>query len=364
MTIYREGEVRNKQPRELRERVERAANAVLEASGFVGPLELLLQMGWLAPSHFLSWQKGILPTLDVMQGSPEKREKAFRYFEQWAQNSGMKPVRIPYVRSAPGGEIPLRVITGDDPATEEFFQTHYIPCNLPARKLDRTVAKLSKPQDIVVFKTVSQSVICTECKTELLKGDFLFMERGKPLCLSCADLDHLEFLPAGDAALTRRARKHSRLSAVVVRFARARGRYERQGILVAPEAIEKAEQECLSDEEQRMARREREATRREAQDEELVAEMAQSIRRMYPGCPAEEAEKIARHTAERGSGRVGRSAAGQDLEEQALELAVGAWVRHRRTDYDEILGSGCERFEAREMVRHKIREVLDRWKGE
>jgi hypothetical protein len=61
---------------------------------------------------------------------------------------------------------------------------------------------------------------------------------------------------------------------------------------------------------------------------------------------------------------VGRSASGQDLEEQALELAVDAWVRHRRTDYDEILGSGCERFEAREMVRHKIREVLDRWKGE
>jgi hypothetical protein len=52
------------------------------------------------------------------------------------------------------------------------------------------------------------------------------------------------------------------------------------------------------------------------------------------------------------------------LEEQALELAVSAWVRHRKTDYDEILGSGCERFEAREMVRHKIREVLDRWKGE
>ena len=112
-----------------------------------------------------------------------------------------------------------------------------------------------------------------------------------------------------------------------------------------------------------MARREREATRRAAQDEVLVAEMTQSIERMYPGCPAEEAEKIARHTAERGSGRVGRSVAGRELEEQALELAVGAWVRHRRTNYDEILGSGCERFEAREMVRHKIREVLDRWKG-
>ena len=296
----------NEQPRALRERVERAANAVLEANGSVGPLELLLQMGWLAPSHWLTWRKGILPTLaGVMQGSPEKREQAFRHFEQWAKDCGLKPVRLPYVRNAPSGEIPLRVTKEDDHAAEEFFCTHYIPGGLPAVRIERKVAKLSKPPDIVVFQTVSQSVICTQCKTELLKDDFLCMENRQPLCLSCADLDHLEFLPSGDAALTRRARKHSRLSAVVVRFARARGRYERRGVLVTPEAVEKAEQECLG-------------------DEELVAEMAQSIRRMYPACPVDEAERIARHTALRGSGRVGRSAAGRDLEEQALELAVGA----------------------------------------
>ena len=41
-----------------------------------------------------------------------------------------------------------------------------------------------------------------------------------------------------DAALTLRAKKNSRLSAVVVRFSRARKRYERQGILVAEDALE------------------------------------------------------------------------------------------------------------------------------
>ena len=48
------------------------------------------------------------------------------------------------------------------------------------------------------------------------------------LCMSCADMDHLVFLESGDAALTRRAKRASRLSAVVVRFSRARRRYERQ----------------------------------------------------------------------------------------------------------------------------------------
>ena len=39
------------------------------------------------------------------------------------------------------------------------------------------------------------------------------------LCLTCADLDHLAFLPPGDAALTRRARKYSTLAAVVLKWA-------------------------------------------------------------------------------------------------------------------------------------------------
>jgi hypothetical protein len=250
--------------------------------------------------------------------------------------------------------------TANDSADEEFFHMHYMR-DLPAAKMKRTAAKLSKPADIIVYQTVSQSVICSECKTELFKGNFLFMEKGQPLCLTCADLDHLDFLPSGDATLTRRARKHSTLSAVVVRFARARGRYERQGILVEPEAIEKAEADCLSDEDLRLARREREAVRRNESDKKLAIEMAHSIRRLYPGCPADEAEKIALHTAERGSGRVGRSAAGRDLEERALELAVTAWVRHRKTNYDELLSRGVERSEARAMVSDKIQETLARW---
>ena len=61
---------------------------------------------------------------------------------------------------------------------------------------------------------------------------------------------------------------------------------------------------------------------------------------------------------------MGRSAAGRDLEERALELAIAAWIRHQNTEYDDLLSSGVERFEAREMVRHKVREVPNRRMGE
>jgi hypothetical protein len=58
-------------------------------------------------------------------------------------------------------------------------------------------------------------------------------------------MDHLEFLPSGDTALTRRTKKFSDLIAVVLRFNRSRRRYERQGILATSQAIARAEAECL-----------------------------------------------------------------------------------------------------------------------
>lgn len=59
-------------------------------------------------------------------------------------------------------------------------------------------------------------------------------------------MDHLVHLPAGDTALTRRAKASSRLSAVVVRFSRVRKRYNRRGVLVEEDALAAAERQCLA----------------------------------------------------------------------------------------------------------------------
>ena len=97
---------------------------------------------------------------------------------------------------------------------------------------------------------------CDECGEELGHHAWITLQEGKgAVCLTCADLDHLVFLPSGDAALTRRARKNSRLSAVVLKWSRSRKHYERQGLLVENEALELAEQECAADAETREARR-------------------------------------------------------------------------------------------------------------
>lgn len=191
---------------------------------------------------------------------------------------------------------------------------------------------------------------------------WLTMDDGGPLCLACADLAHLTFLGAGDAALTRRARKHSRLFAVVVRFSRARKRYERQGVLVEEPALEQAEPQCLADEDARLRRRQRERGQRAVEDRDFERELANEIGRLFPGCPPERVKEIASHTSKRGSGRVGRTAAARALDATAITLAVSAAVRHRDSEYDDLLMAGVERSQARDRVRATVDSLLEAWR--
>jgi hypothetical protein len=109
--------------------------------------------------------------------------------------------------------------------------------------------KANSPEELKVFISTREST-CGECGENLGTQAWIFLRREKgALCLACTDLDHLVFMESGDAALTRRARKHSILSAVVLKWSRNRKRYERQGILVESEALEKAELGCLADSE-------------------------------------------------------------------------------------------------------------------
>ena len=215
--------------------------------------------------------------------------------------------------------------------------------------------------DIVVFSILKPSA-CAECGAELWKGSFLRMEKEKPLCLECADLDHLVFLLRGDVALTRRSRKYSILSAVVVRFSRSRKRYERQGLLVESGALERAQEECLSDEVKRRIAREKASLARERADNEYVAQFVDCVRSRYPDCPPGEAEAIAKHACEKYSGRVGRSSAAKSFDATAMDLAVKAHVRHVHTEYDRLLSRGWERSEARSAVLDRVTEIMERWR--
>lgn len=135
---------------------------------------------------------------------------------------------------------PLRFSRRGDPALEERYRTHWISPDLPESVQARLAKKASRPPELVVVMPLNKEWKCHRCGQ---RGDLLIMEKPGPACLRCVGLDDLEYLSSGDALLTRRAKAKSVRAAVVVRFSRSRRRYERQGLLVEPQALAAAQRE-------------------------------------------------------------------------------------------------------------------------
>ncbi len=341
----------------LEQRVVRAAEAALADRQVVSAIDVLVGIGWLAPSHLEEWRQGRVEYLErVTRANLAKLSGAMTLFRTWARGRGLVPSETVYVARTRDRRA-LRFSKSGNPDIERAYRTHWVSPALSEAKRRRLAERESRPADLVVVMPLKDWT-CSECSGT---GDLLIMEDPGPMCMTCADMDHLVYLPSGDAALTRRAKKASALCAVVVRFSRSRKRYERQGILVEEAALDRAERECLADEEARGRRREREEARRAEQDLAFEAEMATEIVRLFPGCPATRAEAIARHAGARGSGRVGRSKAGRALDPQAVTLAVAASVRHEDTGYDKLLMSGVPRTAAREQVGAEVQRILASW---
>ena len=242
----------------LEARVVRVAEEALKESQYVAPLDVLVGLRWLHPFRIDEWRQGRLSTLeDEIQVNPSKVSRAMNLFRRWATANGLIPSETAYAART-RDRRQLRFSVGGDPAVEVAYRTHWVSPALSETKRDHLAEQQSRPPDLVVISPLNEDWRCVECSGT---GHLLMMEGPGPICMACADMDHLVFLPAGDAALTRRAKAASGLSAVVVRFNRIAKRYQRQGLLVEEAALEQAEGQCLADAEARRRRQERDTVR-------------------------------------------------------------------------------------------------------
>jgi hypothetical protein len=220
----------------LQQRVERAAEALLAEHHYVSPVDVLVSIGWLAPSHRDAWRQGRVECLEqVTQVNLHKLSTAMRLLRKWATSRELLPSETAYVARTKDRR-PLRFSVSGKPEVERAYRTHWVSPQLSEAKRQRLAEQQSRPPDLVVISPLREWT-CAGCSQT---GGLLLMQDDEPLCMRCAGLDHLVFLPSGDAALSRRAHRASGLSAVVVRFSRSRKRYERQGLLVEPAALEAA----------------------------------------------------------------------------------------------------------------------------
>ncbi|WP_315716345.1 MULTISPECIES: hypothetical protein [unclassified Bradyrhizobium] len=223
---------RNNEP--LSDRVARAAEALLADQHYVSVADLFCDLGWLDASLLEQWRRGQVGSLEEVtrSGLPRIRE-AMTHVRAWALAKGLSPSETAYVAQTPSRR-PLRFSRSNDPGLEALFRTHWVSSQLSEKKCARVAAKASRAPELVAIAPARDGWSCHRCGGT---GDVLMMEDGGPACLSCVGLGDLVFLPAGNALLSRRAKAKSKRHAVVVRFSRTRGRYERQGLLVEPQVL-------------------------------------------------------------------------------------------------------------------------------
>jgi hypothetical protein len=316
-------------------RVASVAEALLAERRFVTPIDVLMGLGWVAKPSVDYWLRGSVPFFDhLIHKDRTLLGAALDELAAWARARDLQPWDTDY------GDRTF--IEGGDPVLDRSFRTRWAFADKPAPRIPRPRPRERK---VVAAETT------WECGTCGVSGGLILKAKSGGICLDCAGLGHLVFLPAGDAALTRRARKASPQSAVVVRNNRTRQRFERQGILAGNAAIEFAALQCR-DEADPDARGERETFR---------DDIAAVIRTQFPGCPVARADAIAYHHALRFSGRAGRGDSERALAPETIRAAVTGSVRHVDTDYDELLKSGVAQADAGRRVTGRIHDILRTW---
>jgi len=221
----------------LADRVSKAAEAALAAQDYVAPIDVLVGIGWLDAGAVKRWRQGQVEYLErVVQTNLPRISEAMKLFRSWATAKGLSPNQTAYVARTPQRRT-LRFSKSGDAGIERLYRTHWVSPVLSERKRERLAEKASRAPELVVIRPLNREWTCHKCGGS---GDLLIMENPGPACLRCAGLGDLEFLPAGDAPLTRRVKANSARFAVVVRFSRSRRRYERQGLLVEPQALKQA----------------------------------------------------------------------------------------------------------------------------
>ena len=223
---------------QLADRVVRAAEAALAAKSFVSAIDILVGIGWLDPGALERWRRGQVDCLEgAVQANLSRVSEAMRLFRSWATAKGLFASPTDYVARTPRRQT-LRFSRSGNAAIEAAYRTHWVSPELSEKKRERLAEKASRAPELVVVQPLNREWQCHRCGGG---GDLLMMEDPGPACLRCVGLDDLEYLPSGDAQLTRRAKAKSARYAVVVRFSRTRGRYERQGLLVEPRALADAQ---------------------------------------------------------------------------------------------------------------------------
>src|SRR5437016_375090 len=144
----------------LNDRVVQAAEAALAARKYVGPIDVLVGMGWLDPGAVKRWRQGQLDYLErAVQANLSRISEVIKLFGAWAGAKGLIPSETHYVAKTPVRQT-LRFSKSGHPTIEKLYRTHWISPDLSANKRERLAEKASRAPELVVIQPLHGSWTC------------------------------------------------------------------------------------------------------------------------------------------------------------------------------------------------------------
>jgi hypothetical protein len=113
---------------ELTRKAKAAACQVLQAKGYISPVDVLMAMGTLTRENYERWRFRQVPHLEkVLPGSLNKFQFLLRTLRSHARDElRLKPSRTVYMSWGKGRRQPLRFSKYVNPYIEELYSTHYV----------------------------------------------------------------------------------------------------------------------------------------------------------------------------------------------------------------------------------------------
>ena len=220
----------------LEERVTAACERILAERGQVSTLEMLLGIQFIHHGHINQWKMSLIPYLEkATLTNHENWGLALAAFHRWGESRGLRRVLAEYRMKNRTGEQYLRFTDTCDKVVEDLYRVAYATHGPPPPTRERRV-------EPTVWEVMRDSE-CGGCGEMVYPGAYIFRDKIRALCLPCAKLDQLAFLPSGDAGLTRLSKQRtieaSAPYAVVMRFNQGRSHYQRVGILVREKILDR-----------------------------------------------------------------------------------------------------------------------------
>jgi len=108
-------------------RIERAVAAILERGKVVAPVDVLVEMGLLAPEHLDDWRLGKVPYLErVIRCNLSKLSRLLRILRFHVHDLNLVPSMTVYMRWGKGPRLRLRFTKTGDPKLEDAYARHFV----------------------------------------------------------------------------------------------------------------------------------------------------------------------------------------------------------------------------------------------